>query len=50
MVTSEGWKIILDTIRSYETQLNNLIKVLRTTKSPPKEYVDLRIEDRVYYK
>ena len=50
VVTSEGWKIILDTTRSVETQLNNLVKVLRTTKTSPKEYVDLRIEDRVYYK
>lgn len=50
VVTSDGWKIILDTTRSVETQLNNLVKVLRTTKTPPREYVDLRIDDRVYYK
>lgn len=50
VVTSEGWKIIFDTTRSFETQLNNLVKVLRSTQSPPKQYVDLRIEDRVYYK
>jgi len=50
VVTSDGWKIILDTTRSVETQLNNLVKVLRSTKTPPREYVDLRIDDRVYYK
>ncbi|MFA5270665.1 MAG: cell division protein FtsQ/DivIB [Patescibacteria group bacterium] len=50
VITSDGWKIILDTTRSVETQLNNLVKVLRTTKTPPREYVDLRIDDRVYYK
>lgn len=50
VVTSDGWRIIMDTTRSYETQLNNLVKVLRTTKTPPQEYVDLRIDDRVYYK
>lgn len=50
IVTSEGWTIIFDTTRSFETQLNNLVKVLRTTQSTPKQYVDLRIEDRVYYK
>lgn len=50
VVTSDGWRIILDTTRSVETQLNNLVKVLRTTQTPPREYVDLRIDDRVYYK
>ena len=50
VVTSEGWTIILDATRSFETQLNNLVKVLRNNQSTPKQYVDLRIEDRVYYK
>lgn len=50
VVTSAGWTIILDTTRSVETQLNNLVKVLRTIKGSPRAYVDLRIEDRVYYK
>ncbi|OGB74040.1 hypothetical protein A2V68_01600 [candidate division Kazan bacterium RBG_13_50_9] len=50
VVTSEGWTIILDTTRSVETQLNNLVKVLRTIGGNPRAYVDLRIEDRVYYK
>jgi len=50
VVTSEGWTIILDTTRSIETQLTNLVKVLRTHGVEPRAYVDLRIEDRVYYK
>ncbi len=50
VVTSEEWTIIFDTTRSVDTQISNLIKVLRTIKSPPSQYVDLRIEDRVYYR
>lgn len=50
VITSEGWKIILDTTRSSETQLNNLVRVLKTTGNPPRYYVDLRIEDRIYYR
>ncbi|MBU1083251.1 hypothetical protein KKE14_02330 [Patescibacteria group bacterium] len=51
VVTSDGWTIILDTTRSSETQLNNLVRVLKANiESPPRQYVDLRIEDRIYYK
>ena len=50
VVTSEGWTIILDTTRSPETQLNNLVRVLRASGTPPRQYVDLRIEDRIYYR
>lgn len=52
METEEGWKIILDTTGSYEEQLNNLVRVLRelNPESPIREYVDLRIGKKVFYK
>lgn len=49
VVTNEGWKIIFDTTKSPETQLNNLAKILKSG-AKPRQYVDLRILDRVYYK
>ena len=51
METKEGWKIILDTTASWEDQLNNLVRVLREMSSqPPREYIDLRVGKRVYFK
>lgn len=50
VITSEGWTIIFDTTRSVDTQISNLIKVLRSIKESPSQYIDLRIEDRVYYR
>lgn len=50
VITSEGWTIIFDTTRSVDTQINNLVKVLRSIKELPTQYIDLRIEDRVYYR
>ena len=49
VVTNEGWKIIFDTTKSPDTQLNNLTKILKGG-AKPRQYVDLRILDRVYYK
>ncbi|MFA5966955.1 MAG: FtsQ-type POTRA domain-containing protein [Patescibacteria group bacterium] len=49
VVTNEGWKIIFDTTKSPDTQLNNLAKILQGG-AQPRQYVDLRILDRVYYK
>lgn len=49
VVTNEAWKIIFDTTKSPDTQLNNLAKILKGG-AKPKQYVDLRILDRVYYK
>ncbi len=49
VVTNEGWKIIFDTTKSPDTQLSNLAKILKGG-AKPKQYVDLRILDRVYYK
>jgi|WetSurMetagenome_2_1015567.scaffolds.fasta_scaffold278309_2 cell division septal protein FtsQ len=51
MITADGWRIILDTTKSYEEQLNNLVRVLREMGDQrPREYVDLRILDRVFWK
>jgi cell division septal protein FtsQ len=52
METDEGWKIILDTTGSYEEQLNNLVRVLRELPEDVeiKQYVDLRIGKKVFYK
>jgi len=49
VVTNEGWKIIFDTTKSPDTQLSNLAKILKGG-AKPRQYVDLRILDRVYYK
>ncbi|MFH0912489.1 MAG: hypothetical protein V1807_02425 [Patescibacteria group bacterium] len=49
VITNEGWKIIFDATKSPDTQLNNLAKILRDG-AHPRQYVDLRILDRVYYK
>ena len=49
VVTNEGWKIIFDTSKSPDTQLNNLSKILKGG-AKPRQYVDLRILDRIYYK
>lgn len=50
VVTSDGYTIIFDTTRSVDNQINNLVKVLQSLPSPPTQYIDLRIEDRVYYR
>ncbi len=51
METDDGWRIILDTTKSWEDQLNNLVRVLREKgNEPPKEYVDLRVGKKVFYK
>ena len=51
METSEGWRIILDTTGSYDDQLNNLVRVLQEMGDrKPREYVDLRVGKKVFYK
>ncbi len=49
VVTNENWRVIFDTTKSADTQLNNLSKILKAG-AQPRQYVDLRILDRVYYK
>ncbi len=48
--TEKGFRVILDTTRSPEAQLDNLVKVLQVVGDAPLQYVDLRIADRIYYK
>ena len=48
--TEKGFKVIFDTTRSADAQLDNLVKVLQVVGDEPLQYVDLRIADRIYYK
>ena len=48
--TDQGFRIIVSTITDLDNQLKALSKVLETKRSDIHEYVDLRIEGRVYYK
>lgn len=51
MYTNQKWRIILDTTRPPDDQLNSLVRVLREMEgNPPKDYVDLRIPNKVFYK
>jgi len=51
MYTNQEWRIILDTTRPPDDQLNALVRVLQEMQdNPPKEYVDLRIPNKVFYK
>ncbi|MBI4032600.1 hypothetical protein HY374_02745 [Candidatus Berkelbacteria bacterium] len=50
MVTSAGWRVFLDTTRQLDPQLQSLTKVFETFHDQIKEYVDLRIEGRAYFK
>ncbi|MFH0852473.1 MAG: hypothetical protein V1845_02640 [bacterium] len=53
ILTPEGWRILLDTTKSPSSQINALKRVLEEKikeKRALLEYVDLRVEDRVYYK
>ncbi|MDD5289832.1 MAG: cell division protein FtsQ/DivIB [Patescibacteria group bacterium] len=52
MVTKEGWKIILLSGNNVNKVIENL-KFLLSTKfkdQKPKEYLDLRLEERIFYK
>lgn len=49
VITNENWKIIFDTTKSPDTQIDNLVKILNMG-AKPRQYVDLRIIDRIYYK
>lgn len=48
--TDGGFYVKLNTLRSAETQISNLKKVLAEKRSDVHEYVDLRINGRAYYK
>jgi len=50
IVQTEGFKVIFDTQGNVDQQLSNMVKVYQMKKDEIKEYMDLRIEGRVYYK
>lgn len=48
--TDQGWRVLLDTTRNADTQLDALKKILDQYRDQIHEYVDLRVEGRAYYK
>jgi cell division septal protein FtsQ len=50
IVETEGFRVIFDTQANIDEQLANLTKVYQIKKDEIKEYMDLRIKDRVIYK
>lgn len=51
MYTNQKWRIILDTTRPPDDQLNALVRVLQEKQdTQPREYIDLRIPNKVFYK
>lgn len=49
-ITDQNWKVIFDTTRKASDQLADLQKFLKDHKDEVKEYIDLRVEGKVYYK
>lgn len=49
-LTDQGWKVKFDTTRSIDDQLDGLSKLLSEHKDEVSEYVDVRVEGKVYYK
>lgn len=50
VLTSRNWKVLFSTTRGPETQIEALIKIVEQFHDQIKEYVDLRIAGRAYYK
>ncbi|MCX6807141.1 MAG: cell division protein FtsQ/DivIB [Candidatus Berkelbacteria bacterium] len=50
ILQTEGFKVIFDTQGNLDQQLDNMVRVYQVKKDEIKEYMDLRIEGRVYYK
>jgi len=50
VVQTESFKVIFDSQGDLDQQLENLRRVYQAKKDEIKEYMDLRIEGRVYYK
>lgn len=52
ILTADGWTVYLDATKSSEAQLRNLTKVLEEAKKQSKrlEYIDMRLESKIYYK
>lgn len=51
-ITNSGWKIILTTANNIQTSVDILKALIKEkfTDSQPMEYVDLRLEEKVFYK
>jgi hypothetical protein len=52
VMTSEGWYVLFDLTRDIKSQLS-ILKAALAEKIPDRknlQYVDLRIENRIYYK
>lgn len=50
VVTEAGWRVYLSTTRVLSNQLEALVNVLNNYRDKIREYVDLRVEGRAYYK
>lgn len=50
VLTDQGWKVIFDTTRKASEQLADLMTFLKDHKSEVTQYIDLRVEGRVYFK
>lgn len=49
-LTDQGWYIKLDTTRSVDEQISQVKELLAKDKAGISQYVDVRVEGRVYYK
>ena len=49
-VQTDNFAVIFSTLRSADDQLNDLATVMTTVQNQAKEYIDLRIEGKIYYK
>lgn len=50
VISDKGIYFLFDSTRNLDTQLNYLVQVLETAGGNVREYVDLRVESRVFYK
>lgn len=50
VITSKGWKVMFDTTRDADIQINAMKKIYPHIKSDIKKYLDLRTENWAYYK
>ena len=48
--SDRGWKAIFDTMKSAQKQLDNLALILPQIGDQKIEYIDLRLEEKIYYK
>jgi len=48
--TDKGWYAIFDTTKSAQKQIDNLVLILQQIGDQPIQYIDLRLENKIYYK